>query len=199
MNSINSHVAKPDRSGSTTHSVGGRLARGLRKGLDALYLGCGGLAALFLLAILVIIVAQMACRWLGLQFPGSSAYAGYCMAASSFFALAYTLNQNAHIRVTLFIQGLRRSTRRLADIWCLSVALFLAGYLAYYACKNVYISHLLHDISQGQDATPLWIPQLSVAIGSVVFAIALADHLVRTLWRRDHTFDEDHHVEGEEF
>ncbi|MFT5720320.1 MAG: D-amino-acid dehydrogenase [Motiliproteus sp.] len=88
----------------------------LRKVLDALYLGCGGISALFLLAILCIIVAQMTCRWLGLQFPGSTAYAGYCMAASSFFALAYTLNTNTHIRVTLFIQGLGRRSRRVADI-----------------------------------------------------------------------------------
>ncbi len=176
-----------------------RLGSRVRKSLDALYLACGGLAAIFLLAILAIIIAQMVCRWSGLQFPGSTAYAGYCMAASSFFALAYSLNNNAHIRVTLFISKLGKRNRRLADLWCLSVAVFLSGYLAYYACKNVYISHLIHDISQGQDATPLWIPQLSVAIGSVVFALALADHWVRTLIRKDHTFDEIHHVEGEEF
>ncbi|MEH6651443.1 MAG: TRAP transporter small permease [Motiliproteus sp.] len=191
MNTINPILNQPSERVS--------LARRLRKVLDALYLGCGGISALFLLAILGIIVGQMACRWLGLQFPGSTAYAGYCMAASSFFALAYTLNNNAHIRVTLFIQGLGRRSRRVADVWCLSVALFLASYLAYYACKNVYISHLIHDIAQGQDATPLWIPQSAVAIGSVVFALALADHLIRTLFKTDHSFDDDHHVEGEEF
>lgn len=175
------------------------LARRLRKVLDLLYLSCGGVSAVFLLAILGIIIGQMACRWLGLQFPGSTAYAGYCMAASSFFALAYTLNNNAHIRVTLFIQRLSRRSRRGADLWCLSVALFLASYLAFYACKNVYISHLIHDIAQGQDATPLWIPQSAVAIGSVVFAVALADHLIQTLFKTDHSFDDDQHVEGEEF
>lgn len=176
-----------------------RISSMLRKSLDGLYLSCGYIAAVFLLAILGIIVVQMICRWSGLQFPGSTAYAGYCMAASSFFALAYTLNKNAHIRVTLFISKLGKRNRRIADLWCLSVALFLAGYLAYYACKNVYISHLIHDISQGQDATPLWIPQLSVAVGSVVFAISIADHWVRTLIRKDHAFDEIHNVEEEEF
>ncbi|MEH6625251.1 MAG: TRAP transporter small permease [Motiliproteus sp.] len=176
-----------------------RLAGILRKSLDALYLACGYLAALFLLAILAVIVAQMICRWAGLQFPGSTAYAGYCMAASSFFGLAYTLNKNTHIRVTLFISKLGRRSRRIADLWCLSVALYLAGYLAYYACKNVYISQLIHDISQGQDATPLWIPQLSVAAGSVVFAISLADHWVRTLYSKDHDFDPIIHSDGEDF
>ncbi len=171
----------------------------LRRMLDRLYLGCGAIAALFLVVLLAIIIAQMVCRWLGWQFPGSTNYAGYCMAASSFFALAYTLNHNAHIRVTLFINGLKGGKRWLADLWCLGVAVFLSGYLAYYACRNVQVSRMIHDISQGQDATPLWIPQLAVAIGSVVFVLALLDHLVRTLLHRDDTFAEEHHVEGEEF
>jgi TRAP-type C4-dicarboxylate transport system permease small subunit len=29
------------------------------------------------------------------------------------------------------------------------------------------------------DATPLWIPQLSMAVGSVLLAVALADNLIR--------------------
>ena len=171
----------------------------IRSLLNGLYLSCGAIAAAFLVVLLLIIIAQMACRWLGLQFPGSTNYAGYCMAASSFFALAYTLNHNAHIRVTLFINGLKGGKRWFADLWCLGVAVFLSGYLAYYACKNVQVSRMIHDISQGQDATPLWIPQLAVAIGAVVFALAMVDHFVRTLVHRDNTFAEEHHVEGEEF
>lgn len=171
----------------------------LRKGLDTLYLTSGAVAALFLLAILGIIVAQMVCRWIGIQFPGSTDYAGYCMAASSFFALAYTLNRNAHIRVSLVLNIAKGKVRRALDIWCLSIATLLAGYLAYYSIRNVQLSHMIHDISQGQDATPLWIPQSAIAIGSVIFTIALLDHLVRTLMGHDDTFAEEHHVEGEEF
>ncbi|WP_211252275.1 TRAP transporter small permease [Marinobacterium jannaschii] len=171
----------------------------LRKCLDGLYTLSGLVGALFLVAILLIIVAQMASRWLGIQFPGSAEYAGYCMAASSFFALAYTLNNNAHIRVSLILSHLKGRVRHLADIWCLGVSTLLAGYLAWYCIRNVQLSQLIHDISQGQDATPLWIPQLALAIGSVIFTIALLDHLIRTLMNADHTFDDTQHVEGEEF
>lgn len=171
----------------------------LRRALDLLYTASGLIGAFFLVAILCIIVAQMACRWLGVSFPGSTDYAGYAMAASSFFALAYTLNNNAHIRVSLILNCLSGRARHLADIWCLSVACFLAGYMAYYSIRNVQLSQLIHDISQGQDATPLWIPQTALAAGSVIFTIALVDHLVRTLKNKDHTFDDTQHVEGEEF
>lgn len=152
-----------------------------RKVLNALYVGCGAVAALFLLAILGIIVAQMLCRWLGIAFPGSTSYAAYCMASSSFFGLAYALNRNTHIRVTLLLNATKGKLRHWLDIWCLSVAALLTAYFTYYAVRNVWLSHLIHDVSQGQDATPLWIPQLSLAIGAGVFCLALTDQLIATL------------------
>ena len=42
-------------------------------------------------------------------------------------------------------------------------------------------SQMLHDISTGNDATPLWIPQLSMAVGNVILAIAFIDQLVAEL------------------
>lgn len=166
------------------------MARAIRQGLDGLYRGCGVIAALFLIAVLLIILAQIGARWLGLQFPGSTAYAGYAMAGASFFALAYTLNHRAHIRVSLLISRLTGTARRLAEIWCLVVATGLSAYFAWYAIKAVRTSRLINDISQGQDATPLWIPQLVMAIGTVVLAIAFADHLVRVLLGHELTSDE---------
>ena len=166
------------------------VARAIRLGLDGLYRVCGVIAAVFLVAVLVIILLQIGARWLGLQFPGSTAYAGYAMAGASFFALAYTLSHGAHIRVSLFISRLTGTARRVAEIWCLLIATALSVYFAWYAIKAVQISRLINDISQGQDATPLWIPQLVMAAGTVVLAIAFADHLVRLLLGHAITSDE---------
>ena len=130
------------------------LGRALRPWLDRLYDACGAIAALFLLTLLAVIVLQMAARWSGQQFPGSTDYAGYCMAAASFFALAYALNRGAHIRVSLLLSTLGR-WRRAGELWCFGIGSALACYFAYYAIKAVRVSYQLHDISQGQDATPL--------------------------------------------
>ena len=157
------------------------LVRALRRSLDALYLGCGALAACFLVLLLVIIVAQMAARWWGLVFTGATSYAGYCMAASAFFALAYALNHGAHIRVNLLLSRLGRA-RRWGELWCFATGTAIAVYFAFYAIKTTWWSFKLNDVSQGQDAWPLWIPQVPMSVGTVVFAIALADHLVRVLF-----------------
>jgi TRAP-type C4-dicarboxylate transport system permease small subunit len=154
------------------------VGRALRPWLDRLYDAGGAIAALFLLTLLVVIVLQMAARWSGQQFPGSTDYAGYCMAATSFFALAYALNRGAHIRVALLLTRLGR-WRRAGELWAFGIASALACYFAYYAIKAVHVSYQLNDISQGQDATPLWIPQLVMAIGGTLFAIALVDRFLQ--------------------
>ena len=157
-----------------------RFFHQLCKALDVLYRLCGMAAACFLLLLLLIISLQMAARWTGLAFPGSTAYAGYCMAASSFLAIAYTLGMGAHIRVNLLLNALGR-WRRWIDIWCLLIASFLAFQLAWFAIRGTYFSHLLGDISQDQDATPLWVPQIAMSVGAVIAAIAFVDHLLRAI------------------
>jgi len=153
-------------------------SRVVRKGLDGLYTLGGIIAALFLLAMLGIIVAQMVARWSGIPFPGSTNYAGYCMAAASFFALAYALNTGAHIRVNLMLTALGRH-RRWGEVWCFGVAALLATYFARYAIKATMESVTLNDISQGQDATPIWIPQIAMCVGTVLLAIAVWDNFFR--------------------
>jgi TRAP-type mannitol/chloroaromatic compound transport system permease small subunit len=150
----------------------------VRRGLDAVYLACGVFAAGCLLMLLVIIVAQMVARWTGHLFPGATSYAGYAMAAASFLAFAHALSRGAHIRVGILLNFAGRY-RRWVELWCFAIGTLLGWFLARYVCNAVYWSWKLGDVSQGQDATPLWIPQLPMAIGAVVFAVALTDHLVR--------------------
>ncbi len=44
--------------------------------------------------------------------------------------------------------------------------------------RAVWISYVTHDISPGADASPLWIPQLSMAMGCIGFALSFAHALV---------------------
>ena len=156
------------------------IARFLRIVLDALYAVAGALAALSLLGVFVVIVAQMVARWSGISLRGSTDYAGYLMAASSFLAFAAALNHGSHIRVTM-LHGLLPKFVRPLEVWALLVGTATAAYVAWYACRAVYWSWKLGDLSQGLDATPLWIPQTAMAVGAVLFALAFFDNLVRCI------------------
>ena len=153
----------------------------MRSFLDGMYKASGLAAAVALMAILALVTAQMVARWMGLIFPGGAQYAGYAMAATSFLAMAYTFNYNAHIRVALFVTKAGRY-RRAVELWCYTVASLAAVFLAWYAVKAVLLSAKINDISQGQDATPLWIPQSLMAVGAVVFAMAVVDNLLRLMF-----------------
>lgn len=156
----------------------GRSESAVRFVLSGLYRVAGALAALSLVAIAVIVLISIASRLLGYAVPGLANYAGYCMAAASFLALAYTFEHGGHIRVSILLQNLEAGRRRAAELWCLAAGLFLAGHLAWYSIKMVRVSMMIRDVSQGPDATPLWIPQLGMAIGTTILAIALLDRLI---------------------
>ncbi len=149
----------------------------MRRFLDGLYTGAGMLAACCLLAMLVVIVLQMVARWSGIAFPGSAEYAGYLMASASFLAFAHTLNRGAHIRVTLLLNVVA-GQKYWVELWGLLIGSTASSYLAFYAAKSVYWSYKLHDVSQGQDVTPIWIAQTPMAIGAAILAICFIDNLV---------------------
>ena len=144
-------------------------------------MSAAALAALFMVLLLGAVLLSIASRQFHFHVPGIDAYAGYLMAAAGFLALAHTLKRGEHIRVTLVINALRGTSRKALEVWALVVALLLAMLFAYYSCRLAWQSYTFHDISTGNDATPLWIPQLSMAWGTVVLAIAFLDELVLEL------------------
>lgn len=150
----------------------------MRKLLDALFDGAAALAALFLVGVLVMVLLSIVGRQLHFHVPGTDAYAGYLMAASGFLALAHTLKRGEHIRVTLLLGALAGGWKKGMELWALGFATALSFMFAFYSCRLAWQSHSFHDISTAADATPLWIPQLGMAVGVTVLAIGFLDELV---------------------
>ena len=150
----------------------------MRKALDLTYDAAAVLAALFLVGTLGMVLLGIAGRLLNFHVPGTDAYAGYCMAGAGFLALAHTMKRGEHIRVTLILERLRGRGRRALTLWSFATGALLALLFAYYSVRLAYQSFDFHDISTANDATPLWIPQLTMALGTVVFALAMIDELV---------------------
>ena len=159
-----------------------RSKSNLRKSLDFLYDAAGYLAAFFMVGILFMVLASVAGRALGFNLRGSDAYAGYAMAAASFLALAHTLKRGEHIRVTIFLERFDGRFARPLEIWSHLAGAFFSGALAWFSVRLVWQSHAFNDISQGNDATPLWIPQIAMAAGNLVLFVAFVDELVLE-WR----------------
>ena len=148
------------------------------RNLNKLYQLSGYIAATFLIFVAIFILIGIASRIFGFYIRGLAEYSGYCMAAASLFALAYTFIEGGHIRITLFLEKLSGSKKRLVEIWCLSIASFFSGYLAFYFIKMLIVSYRFQERSEGADEILIWIPQTSVAIGSSIFFISVIHQLI---------------------
>ncbi len=146
--------------------------------LKSIYNYSGYIAAGFLVLVAIFVLTGIISRIFGFYIRGLAEYSGYCMAASSFFALAYTFYDKAHIRITLFLEKLEYKKRKFTELWCLSVASFFSGFMAFYFIKMTIVSIKFEERSEGADEIFIWIPQTSLALGSLIFFICVFHHLV---------------------
>lgn len=147
----------------------------MRKTLDAVYSAAAAVAAVLMIGVLLMVLLSIVSRLLHFHVPGTDAYAGYAMAGAGFMALAHTLKRNEHIRVTLILGRLTGDARHRLELWALTVAAVMSLLLSFFAWRLAWQSHVFHDMSTGNDATPLWIPQILMGLGSTVLCLAFLD------------------------
>ena len=133
------------------------MLKSLDNTLNKVYKFSGYIAATFLILVAVFILIGISSRIFGFYIRGLAEYSGYCMASASFFALAYTFVEGGHIRITLFLEKLSSSKRKITEIWCLSIASFFSGFLAFYFIKMLIISYKFQERSEGADEILIWI------------------------------------------
>tara|TARA_B100000446_G_scaffold7998_1_gene7712 strand:+ start:325 stop:816 length:492 start_codon:yes stop_codon:yes gene_type:complete len=153
--------------------------------LRILYRLSGYVAAFFLILVATFILTGIASRIFGFYIRGLAEYSGYSMAASSFLALAYTFGEKGHIRITLFLEKSKGNFRRILELWCLFVATFFSGFLSYYFIKMLIISIKFGERSEGADEILIWIPQISLAIGSTIFFICVIHNFILSIFKKN--------------
>lgn len=160
----------------------------MRAALNAVYHASGVLAGAFLVAIGVMSLIQIVGRLLGLAAYSFDELAGYCMAASSFLGLAWTLRCNEHIRMTIVLNMTKGRVHLVLEILCLALATWMAGFFAWASVDMTLTSFRLNDVSQGLVPMKLWIPQSGMALGLVLLAVAFADDLLCVLAGRKSSY-----------
>ncbi len=153
----------------------------MRRGLDLLFDGAGRLAALFILAIFLLMLYASAGRMAGLRVGGVNDIVAWFCAAASFFAMAHAFKHGDFVRVTLVLDKVPAGVRRVMEIVSLAIAAAAVTYLAWWAARFTYESWQFKEMAGGMVAIPIWIPQLSFVIGSLLFVLAVLDELVIVL------------------
>lgn len=162
----------------------------MRYWLDKLYKCSGWMAAAFIAAICLLVVCQVGLNAIdrtsslitgtavGLTIPSYADFTGFFLAAASFLALAHSLNEDAHIRVTLIFSHVPNKIQKILEIWSLLFATLISIYFTWYTLLLTRESYTYNDLSSGMIAIPLWIPQSTMFLGLLVLSIALLDKLI---------------------
>ena len=138
-------------------SVGGAIASGT-------------FVVLTTLLILTEIVGRRLFNWSTLI---EDEYSGYLTVAIGFFGLAYTLKTEGHVRVNVLISRLSPGKSKRLDGFCSLIACAFISYFAWCSFELVWTSLSNLTISPTPTETPIFIPQLPIFLGLLLFAIAL--------------------------
>ena len=163
----------------------------MRQLLDRLYLGAAWISAFTILAIAILISAQIflnfSTRIFSLPLPSTipsyADFSGFMLAAATFLAMPYTFRSGGHIRVSLVTVRLPRRGQFVAELLALAGAAFLTGFAVYFIWVLVAESVHYDDVSNGTIPVPLWIPQSAMGIGMSLLCVSMIDSFVQTLQR----------------
>ena len=111
----------------------------MRNVLDRVYgiaQWAAGACILFICAIVTVqvglnITARIGGPEWSYTLPSYADFAGYFLAAASFFALAPTWRAGGHIRVNLLVQSLSEKPRWITEVLCLLFGTVLVGYATF--------------------------------------------------------------------
>jgi len=152
-----------------------------RRALDAVYALGGQLAALCVLSILILMIWASLGRVLNWQVGWINDVVAWLMAAAAFLGMAYSFRNGDFVRVTLLLESVSPRIRRWLEVSSLSVAAVAILYLGYWAMSFTLESYQFNDIAGNMVAIPIWIPQMSFAVGALILVIAVIDECVQVL------------------
>lgn len=172
----------------------------MRKSLDSLYQAAmiTAVGAMVLIALLVFgqilgriidrVLTTFGADAIGFAIPSLAEIGGFLFVAAAFLALPATLRAGGHVRVTMVSANLPPRVAHAMACLVLAAAFALGAFAAWHAWLQVLDSWQFNSVSFGMIRIALWIPQGAMALGLLIFAIALLDELICALQGNDPAF-----------
>jgi TRAP-type C4-dicarboxylate transport system permease small subunit len=151
----------------------------MRRALDTFYLATAWLGAACVLSICALMLMQAMLRLSGTMVRGSDDMTAWLCAGAAFLPLAAVFKRGELVRMGIVIDRFPDRVARWVELLALTLCAVFAIYLAYSLGNLAYESWMFNDRGQGLLPLPLWIPQVPVAFGAFVLAVALVDEWVR--------------------
>src|SRR2546428_4895839 len=133
-------------------------------------------------------LAQSFGREAGILVRGADDIVAWLCAATAFLALGHTFRHGELERVGLWLDMLGARGRWLAELFALGVTSAFVVYMLWAVARFVYESWKFKEVAQGLIQLPIWIPQLCLVVGVLIFLVAVLDELVLVLQKQKPTY-----------
>ncbi|MCF8027234.1 MAG: TRAP transporter small permease [Desulfobacteraceae bacterium] len=138
------------------------------------------LSAICMAAIVILIVMEIFLRmFLGFSTMVSSEFSGYLLVGLVAMSLGYTLQHEAHIRITLIWGVLPLKWKNRVDIAVAAVSVAVTGFALYHSVLLVQQTYSRGMTADSMSETPLWIPQTAIPLGLFLFLLQLVNFILR--------------------
>jgi TRAP-type C4-dicarboxylate transport system permease small subunit len=99
-------------------------------------------------------------------------YSGYFYLGAVFFGLAFTFNEEVHIRINIVTSRLSESKQRYIDILAGTLATLILSFALYYSYLFMMDSYEMGMLSENVSETPLYLTQIPIVVGMALFVFA---------------------------
>lgn len=156
---------------------------GIVRSIDACTLAGVRAASIFMVLIVLMILVEIVARtFFHASTLVADEYSAYFFVAVVMLGLAYTLRERGHIRITLLFSRFGPGTERALDITATLMAMALCTFALYHAGMMVYDTYSLDMTADSISETPIWIPQIVIPLGLLLFDLQLLAKLLRRLF-----------------
>lgn len=167
------------RNGSGAVHVRSVVAR-LAKGIDRISQWAAYAACICLCLLVLVLCIEIIARGSASESPLSTwEYAGYLQASLVLLGASYTLKTGGHIRVNLLLAKLGVRGRRMLDVFCSLLGLAVIAVICWAFFDLFWTSVQTGRRSYFASATPLWIPQAVLVLGSGLLALQFAARVLK--------------------
>ena len=147
---------------------------------DRLSIVGGWASGLMICLGLVLVVAEILVRSIaGKTLYVAEEYSGYLMCGLTFCALAYTLREKGHIRMTFLQKAVSGRQRVFLDQACLVVGAVFSALMTYHTFLLFWDSVVSRSQSMQISETPLAIPQIALPLGSLLLTLQFVSEFLK--------------------
>lgn len=142
----------------------------------------GYISGFFMVLIVLLIVVEIVARTVfNASTLISDEYSAYFFVAVVMSGLAFSMKEGAHIRISIVRSRVSRQWQRILDLGVLLIALVLSCFALYHAVLMAYDVWDLGMTADSISETPLFIPQLVIPVGLLLFILQLVSNFLRRL------------------